>query len=75
MGTFKTILVVGASVAAGMAIANYLTDGAVIDATSNVFNTVKDKVMNKGADVAETVGEVADDLADIASDIGDGVTI
>lgn len=57
MSKMKTVLMITVGVGAGMAIANYLTDGAVLDAATATFNNVKDRVASKTADVAETITE------------------
>ena len=75
MSKMKNVIIIGAGVAAGMVVANYLTDGAVFSAAGNVIGNVKDKVITRGAAAAETVTDIAEDLGDVAADIADGVTI
>ena len=68
MKVVKTMLIIGVSVGAGLVVANYLTDGAVFEAASNIFTNAKDSIMNKSQDVAETVTNVAEDVVEVASE-------
>lgn len=59
--TTKTVIAVTAGAAAGIAIANYMTDGAVVEAFSSLIGK------------KEVIGEAVEDIADIVSDTADEV--
>ena len=59
--TTKTVIAVTAGAAAGIAIANYMTDGAVVEAFSGLIGK------------KEVIGEAVEDIADIVSDAADEV--
>lgn len=61
---FKTVVVVGTSVAAGMVVSNYLTNGAVLEAATEVVNNVKDRFFTKSNAAIEVVGEVVESAGD-----------
>lgn len=64
----KTIVGVGLGVVAGMAIANHLTDGAVMSAVSDVVINVKDKFSNKGVGAIEVATDVIEGVGDTVAD-------
>ena len=67
MSVMKTVMVAGVGIGAGLVVANYLTDGAVFEAASDIFNNAKDRIVGKTQDVAE----VASDVAETATDVMD----
>ena len=64
MSAMKTALIAGAGIAAGMVVANYLTDGAVFEAASDVIASVKDRFVGKAQDAVEVVADAAETVAE-----------
>jgi hypothetical protein len=64
----KTILVAGIGVATGMIVANYLTNGAVMDAASDVLGNVKDRFLNKSATAIEVASDAVEDASNTVID-------
>ena len=62
MKVLKTIAVITVGAAAGMLIANKLTDGAVVDALTDLYHTIVDK----GEAAVEAVAETAEAVTDAA---------
>ena len=60
MKVFKTIAVVTAGTAIGLLIANKLTDGAVMEAMTDIYHNIVDK----GQDAVETVADAASKVAE-----------
>ena len=68
MKIVKTMLIVGAGVGAGLIVANYLTNGAVVEAASDIFTNAKDRIMTKTQDAAEVITDAAEEFAEVAAD-------
>ena len=68
MKVIKTIAIVTIGVGAGMVIANKLTDGAVMDAVTNLYHNIVDK----SEDAIDAVADTAENVADAASSIVEG---
>ena len=64
MSVMKTVLVAGIGIGAGMVVANYLTNGAVFEAASDIFSNAKDRVVGKTQDVTEAVVDAAETVTD-----------
>lgn len=60
----KVALGVTAGAIAGVALANYLTDGAVLSAMTATISTIKDKTINVGANATEEIRNMAENVAD-----------
>ena len=73
MKALKVIGIVTLGAAAGMVVANVLTNGAVGEAVSGVIDSMKEKFMDKGQQVVETVADVTDGIADIADSVTEGI--
>ena len=69
MKALKVIGIVTLGAAAGMFVANLLTDGAVGTAVSEVVASVKEKFMDKGQEAVEAVEDVVDIVDDVAENI------
>lgn len=63
----KVAIGVTVGAVAGVAVANYLTDGAVLatmkNAVSNIKATTVDNVINSGADATEEIRAMAEGIA------------
>lgn len=74
----KTIVITTAAIGAGLVITNYLTDGAVFEAASDIMNAVKEKAPHKVKEtteaVADTVSNVVDTVVDTTTDTVAAVT-
>lgn len=70
MGVMKTVVVAGVGIGAGLVVANYLTDGAVFEAASDIFNNAKDRIVGKTQDVAEVASDIAETATDAMEVIG-----
>ena len=69
IGAGHTVLVQeGAGVGAGLIVANYLTNGAVVEAASDIFTNAKDRIMTKTQDAAEVITDAAEEFAEVAAD-------
>lgn len=68
MKIVKTMLIVGAGIGAGLVIANYITDGAVVEAASEFVANAKDRIMNKGQDAAEVVTDAIENVVEVTAD-------
>ena len=63
---FRTILTVGVSVAAGMVIANYLTNGAVMEAVTGVVAGVKNSISDNAGDVVDVITDTTESVVSSA---------
>ena len=60
----KVAIGVTVGAVAGVAVANYLTDGAVLSAMTATISTIKDKTINAGTNATEEIRNMAENVAD-----------
>lgn len=65
----KVALGVTAGAIAGVALANYLTDGAVLSAMTASISTIKDKTINAGTNATEKIRNMAENAADTVANV------
>ena len=68
MKVLKTLALVAASAAVTVFVTNKLTNGAVLDAMSDVYHNIVDK----SEDVVEAVADTAETVADAAAEMAEG---
>lgn len=64
MSVMKTVLIAGIGITAGMVVANYLTDGAVFEAASDLITNAKGRFVEKTQDVVDVVADATEAVAD-----------
>jgi hypothetical protein len=69
----RTIVVAGAGVATGMVVANYLTNGAVMEAVSDVVANAKERFSNKSVKAIEVVSDAIDDAGEKVIDVAESL--
>lgn len=60
----KVAIGVTVGAVAGVAVANYLTDGAVLSAMTASISAIKDKTINAGTNATEEIRNMAENVAD-----------